>query len=186
MSVKRHAQLMSSITSAAGKVYECVPMQTHWPVGMVHAELLRRGVNMAHQSAAGCLDSLVRIGLIKETRDGFIRVPLREKLGLTDLKSVITPRPEPEPVPETKEAPMTSHVTTLNTSAPAAQKSVVDILGALAQQIAATTLRHQQELKALADLIADAAIEVQAELEKKDADLAKWNQLQVLLKGVAA
>lgn len=179
MSAKRFDQLMTSITVTARKVYDCVPMVEYWAPAAIHSELHRQGVGIAVSAVQGCLESLRQTGLIKETRAGFKRVPVREKLGLADLKEALpaAPAPTSTPNPEQKAPPMTPV-----THKPA--KSVVDILSDLSQQVAATTLRHQQEMKALADLIADAAIDVQAELEKKDADLSKWHQMQALLKGL--
>lgn len=70
---------------------------------------------------------------------------------------------------------------TMQMSAPP-KMELVDVIGNLAQEIAATADRHQREMRALANLVSDMAIEVQAQDERHAADTAKLHQLRTLLK----
>lgn len=170
MSAGRFKQIFSGLSATAGKVYACVPKAEEWTLQMVLSELARQGVNLPHASIIGCLDSLRRSGLVKETNAGFRQVPVRQALvSLVDLKQAITI--------QTKEVAM-----------PVAKNEVnpVEVIEKLSQEMAAMAQRHQKEMHDLAGRMSDAAIEVQLALalERNSADLGKLHQLKDLLKGI--
>lgn len=183
MSEARFKQLAGGMTDAAMKVYACVPMVEFWSTQQVLSEMIRKGQTLGHSAVCGCLDSLVRAGIVKEVRGTFCREKLRAApvKALADIKTITVPEPAPaaptpQPAALPKEEPMS-----VSTKTPI---SVVDTLGHLAQRLNAMALRHKEEMLDLANLVSDAAIEVQAKLEHNDADLVKLRQLQALLKGM--
>lgn len=178
MSEARFKQIMSGMNTPAQKVYDDVPIGEAWTAQQIYkaANMTR---NVSFEIVRGCLDVLANAGLVHQTVDSFQRAPIRErtdkpKLALADLKSAMQPNP-----PNKKES-------SVSTPKPVPKETVnvVDTLGRLAQHLVATALRHQQEMRELADLISDAAVEVQAGVEKSEEDLAKYRQLQDLLKGI--
>jgi hypothetical protein len=195
MSHKRHQQILSSVTAAALKVYDAVPLAEHWSATQILRELTRNGRSVSPDHVSGCLDSLRRTGLIKENRDGFCREavkpePMKDLASLAEFINV-----DDEPAPATpkpvipaviKEEPVMQKPVEMQPvpSKKPAKKSVVDLIADLGQQLAAIAKRQQGELAAIADLIADVAVDVQAELEEKDAGLGQLRQLQALLKNI--
>jgi len=191
MSAARFAQIMSGMNTPAKKVYDVVPMEEAWTAHAICNEA-NKTRNVSFEVVRGCLDVLAKAGLVAQDGEKFRREEVRRrprKVGLADLKEVIQEAAAPQPKeaekaqPQEKETPVNKPTI----QAPAAPKeNVVDTLGHLAQRLAAMALRHQQEMRELADLVSDAAVEVQGQFEKNDADLANYHQLQVLLKGIRA
>jgi hypothetical protein len=173
---------MSGITTAAAKIYELVPKMEYWDKAQLQRETIRANINVAPDALAGCLDSLVHSGLVKEKRGTFCRVPIKPPTArsMSELKDiVITPEEIPMSLPTpTRPAPP------MPTIAPAKAGNVVDALGALAQRLNAMALRHQMEFQELASELSDLAIDVQGDLEAKDTGLAQLRQLQTLLKTI--
>jgi uncharacterized membrane protein YccC len=174
MSEARFSQIISGQTAIAQKVYEHVPLQEHWSVKEVYAAASKSGMVIDAGVLHGCLRALTDCGLLRENRLGFKREGVRKKVELSNLKEAIQAQPQTQ---ETKPMPKPQ-----DTGA-----SAVDTLGNLAQRLAALAQRHQQEMKELADLVSDAAIEVQAQFERHEADVAdlgKLRQLKDLLKTI--
>jgi hypothetical protein len=177
MSDARFRQLLSGLTIVARKVYSCVPKQEEWSIVEIMGEVTRQNMNMTHSSVAGCLDSLCRSGLIKESKNRFSQVPVREpKKSLSDLKDIITIPPEPTMSLPTPPMP--------RVSPPRTEPNLVEQITALSQQIAAMSVRHQQELSEIANLVSDMAIEVQADQERRVADVSQLRKLRDVLKEI--
>lgn len=184
MSNERFQQIVSGMTAQAMCIYNAVPKEEHWTAHQVTGELTRLNVQMSPAAVTGCLDSLVRCGIIKENNRKFIRTKVRKptvkKKTLEDLNELakdLAATIAANPIPQ--ETPMTTP--TLHLPKPK-EKSLTDIIGDLAQQIQAAAQRHREEMATLADLVADIAIDVQAREEHHAAETVKLTQLRSLLK----
>ena len=166
MSPARFSQLWGGITNAAQKVYESVPIESELTYTQIMGDLSRRGINTSYKIMSGCVDSLVRSGLVKENRSGFVRVGVRPaKVASLQELSTILPKEQ-----KAINMPVTQPKTDL-----------IEDISKLAQHIAATTARHKQEMDTIVDMVNDMAIEVQAEFERNATDLGKMRQFKDLL-----
>lgn len=182
MSQARFNGIWGGINGAGRKVYEAVPHKEVWTSQHICTALARASAPMGLNVVQGCLDLLVRSGLVKQSREGFVREPVRKPAArktLADLNQLLEEGAAVAPTPEPQKAAMIPPKTPAPTN-------IVDVIGSLSQQVAAMAVRHQQELATLAGLVADAAIDVQHELEKMDSDAKAWRQVQALLKGSTA
>ena len=198
MSPSRFQQIWGGMNGAARKVYEEVPHTVPDDASQIAIALGRARTPMSLKVIQGCLEQLRAAGLVKQGKDGYIRVGVRKpaKKTLADLKEVLQETTEPAaelaapytppPAPKPETPPMTTKPHPENLS---------DKIGTLAQQLQAMALRQQQamhdlaasqkeEMCALADLIADAALDVQEKFDKDEESMAKVRQLQALLKGI--
>jgi hypothetical protein len=169
MSEARFSQIFSGQTAIAQKVYEHVPLQEHWNAKEVYAAAAKAGMAIDMGVLHGCLRALTDCGLLRESRLGFKREGVRKKVELSNLKEAIQAQPQPQE----KNKPMSKATGT----------NVVDTLGNLAQRLAVLS----QQVKELSDLVSDAAIEVQAQFERHEADVAdlhKLRELRALLKTI--
>lgn len=203
MSHERFLQIKGGMTDQAMRVYDAVPWEEHWTAHQINGELVRLQVQMAPNAVAGCLDSLVRTGIVKENSHKFIRTKVRKptvkKKTLEDLnelakdlaaskilfaamhpqEKIITTQPE-EPL---MNAPArTTIITPATLGLPVKAKSLPDMIGDLAQQMQAMAQRHREEMATLADLVADIAIDVQAAQEQHEKELGKFATLKAILK----
>lgn len=194
MSPTRFQQLWSGTNGAARKVYDSVPAQEDWTAAQIAGDLSRRDSPMAFAAIQGCLESLRTSGLIRQGKHGFRREQVRSSaparvVSPANMAAVLhaepqTPPPQqvpPEP-PAKKEALMTTPAAVASVPSPS---NVVDSISTLAQNLAAMAQRHAQEMQDLANKISDAAIDVQTDFERTDADFARMRQLQTLLKDFA-
>lgn len=175
MSDARYRQIRGGLSDIALRIYAVVPMQEFWDKAQVLRAMVKSGSHISPDVVAGCLDSLRRSGLIKENRDGFCRVPVKAPpvKGLASLKLVTETPPEEE-----------STMGNIPTPKPAPVKiGSVETLGRLAQQLIVMAQRHRDEIEDLAHLLADAAIEIQGEMENNAAAAERFQQLQALMKG---
>lgn len=180
MSSVRFNQIWSGQTDAAKKVYDSIPILEEWSLKQILADLTRRQISMAHSAIAGCTDSLIRSGLVKEKNGTFQRAPVREpaKKTLADLKGLITKEPDEvlalaQPIPK-------------ETTMPTPKIDVVEQVSKLAQALNAMAERHQKEMTELGNLIANAAIDVQEAFETNAADLDRLHQLKKLMQSLGA
>jgi hypothetical protein len=168
ISQRRFDRMFSGQTDTAKKVYNIVPIQEAWGAAKIASELKRQGVNLNFPVVMGCLDTLIRAGLVKE--------PLKGDFQREAIK--------PEPVKEQNKEPEMnrSNANATATAAPSVvtkvQKDPLDILGGLAQRAALLS----NTLKELASDISNAAVEIQEQLEANDEQVKKVKQLQTLMK----
>ena len=153
-------------SSAAQKVYDAVPIAEHWPTNKIIGEMARLGTSSNYRVVAGCLNTLLLAGLLREPRRGeFVRAQIKE--------------------PEThKPAPQIEEVMTKTVVAIKPEKSVVQ---SPIDKINALAMRTQDiisELQQLASDLTDAAVDIQADVERNTADALKLKQLHALLASV--
>jgi hypothetical protein len=160
----RFNQLYASQTAVAKKVYDAVPKADCWTPAQIVGELARLGRRSDTRLVTGCLVALVDAGLVSQPERGlFRREPVRE--------IVLTPKE-----PMTKETPSVPAAPAL---APA-KLEPMDRLGELSTRAG----QLAELLRTLATDIADAAVDMQHQIEANVADLAKLKQLQALLKSL--
>lgn len=203
LSNERFVQITANMTVQALKVYGAVPRIDRWSTNQVLSELRRNDVMMAPDAVAGCLDSLVRAGIVRENSAGFQCVPVKKpaakKKDLSDLKDALQEqKPQEDTVTQITATSLTFTPLPPGTlpSRADAVPDLSEILDKLAQDLQATARRHQEEMATLANLVADMAVDVQAERELHQADitqmcsqhekeLGKFAQLKALLKGIS-
>jgi hypothetical protein len=177
MNLARYTATYNGLNAAARKVHDAVPMQEPWTVAQIVGELRRQGSSLDHRVTRGCLRVLVEAGLVIE-RAG-------EKFQRITIRIADKQQPAPQPAPQQKEPAMPENVTPLLTKKTPEPATPMDRLGALAKRVNDVAII----VKNLASELSDAAVEIQAELEAKDAnntkELAKLRQFQALLKGLA-
>lgn len=173
MSISRakFTAIYSGTTSIAKKVYEATPKQDMWTVAQISSEMKRSGTSVDHRVLSGCLDSLVRSGLVRQPRKGEYR---RES-----IREIESTTHEPETVEQEESAPMPPK----QTPQPAAKTpNPLDRLEELSQRLVGLA----EQLGQLAGDIADAAIDIQVQMDTKNESAAKLKQLQSLLKDIGA
>lgn len=165
-------------TSAAQKVYDAVPMVESWSHPQIIAEMARNGQSLDYRVMAGCLNNLVRAGLVQEVIKGYFRrLPVRPQ-----PKPAATPAIKPAaPIEQVKEPVMTKPAAPITTAAaPTAKQTPMDILGALAVRAAMLGKQAHE----LSTDIENAALALQEQQETNEKDMEKFRQLQALLKGM--
>lgn len=162
MSKPRFDALHTGLSAVAKKVYAAVPLADCWPLSKIAGEIVRNGSGVEYRILAGCLNTLKTNGLITEPHQGFFkREPV--KAEKVEQKQAVEPKEE-------KATEMKQTTTKQRTGA-------LDRLGDLSQRVAVMA----NDLKALAGDIADATIDMQAEIEANAENLSKLKQLQSLL-----
>lgn len=153
--------IFNGLSAIAKKVYEAVPMQSPWDASQIHSELHRTGsTSCDFRIMRGCLDTLVKGGLIKEPTSGtFVRIAV-DKAN------------EPQPKRTEKQIELTPMTNTSETP--------IEKIGKLASQ-ANALLAMAKKLTADIETV---AIEVEEMFSSRDAETAKLKQLQALLKSL--
>lgn len=163
-------EILQQQTTAAQKVYEAVPIEEAWTDKQICSELMRRQISVDFRIVAGCLNTLIDAGLVKEPRQKhFIRVKIREH--------IVKPMQPKEPEPMATQLP-NMPVIARGTHASAKTLSPLDRLEALSKRAAMI----QKMAKELADDIATAAVEIQSQLETSDEKVKKARQLVTLMR----
>lgn len=172
MNEAKFKALHGGLSAQAKRVYEAVPIKDQWNTAQIIIETRRLHPSMREQrTILGCLDTLVRSGLVVEPERGYFR---REFCG--------KPRQEkPPPVPATpvtQEAPVQdkkpAHRVTVDQASPMEK---ISHLQSMVGKIMA-------DVKLLSDAIETVAIEVEMQFSERDAESQKLKQLQSLLKGL--
>ena len=160
ISASQFEQRHKGMTTVAKKVYAAVPMAEPWAPSFIHSEMQRQGSSMRDtRIVEGCLNSLKEAGLVLEpSRRLFVRAPIKPSKTNTDQQ------PQKEIDMSTKPAQTTA-------TEPRAPMAILSDLAA--------------RLKALADDLETAALEIDEHIAAKDVDAAKLKQLQTLLKSLS-
>lgn len=171
MSAQRLAAVERGLNGIERKVLEAVPMQEPWDAKAIQQELYRLGKPLEIRQLAGCLRSLRDAGLIKLNATGeYIRVavelpraakapfPTKSSIQVQPEKKTMTLKPAPAATPE----PIAT--------------SKVDFMAQLAKR--AASLRKE------ADALDELALAIGEREQQHDAELARFNQLRELLKGI--
>jgi hypothetical protein len=156
--------LVNGLTAVSRKVYDATPINEAWTVAQIDAELRRLGTPKSINMVAGCLDGLVRDGLVTEpARRSFQRVAARVFEPVVELPC--------------KERPM--NVTALPKKA-APPQSIIDRFSLLSNRARGLAA----ELNQLAEDIDEASLITDEQFGALSKDTVKLRQLQELLKGL--
>lgn len=175
MNHARFTAIHAGMTSVAKKVYEVTPIAESWSAGQICQELLRTGSSVDPRVISGCISALVHAGIVlQQGPDAYRRTPVRPK----------PERAAPLAQPETMAKP--TPTTTPPPAVPAAAKLTdpagpIDKLGALSSRVS----NMVELLQALAIDIDTAALEIEEQIQAKNAETAKLRQLQALLREMA-
>ena len=157
----------NGLSAIVKKVYEAVPIKDNWEKHKIILETQRLYPSMRDQNAIlGCLDTLVRSGLVNQLENGNFR---REHVEINaSVKSATTKKQEPE-----------QEMSNTEKQGDAAFSPIEKITRL--QQMAAKII---DDVRAMSDAIETVAIEVEMQFSERDAESQKLKQLQTLLKGL--
>lgn len=158
----------NGLSAIVKKVYEAVPIKDHWDKHKIILETQRLYPSLRDQNAIlGCLDTLVRSGLVNELDGGSFRREHVEKPSVVK-KQLEQEFGIPEKYMKQETTESVPHV------------SPIEKITRLQQ----TVLKIISDAKTLSDAIETVAIEVEMQFSERDAESKKLKQLQELLKGL--
>jgi hypothetical protein len=163
-------RILNEQTSVAKKVYSAVPITEAWDSHQIAAELRRKQHNLEFRRVQGCLSSMGKAGLIKESPKGyFAAISANTHPVLTkeehDVQDDIDNQPK-----VTK--PMTIPSTT--------KRDPMMIISDMSSQM----IKLADQLMNLSEEFDKAAEELQAAFAASEEGAAKMKQLQALLKAL--
>ena len=157
----------NGLSAIAKKVYEAVPIKDSWEKHKIILELQRLHPSVRDQhTILGCLDTLVRSGLVNQLENGtFRREHVETAASLRAALDKEIGLPEKMKKTEVQEDQAVSPIEKITRL----------------QQMAAKII---EDVKAMSDAIETVAIEVEMQFSERDAESQKLKQLQALLKGL--
>lgn len=176
MSDKRLAAVERGLNGMERKVLEVVPMQEPWDAKTIQKELHRLGRPLDIKQLAGCLRSLRDAGLTKLNANGeYIRVAIER------------PRVAKEPFPTKPSIPAQPERATMTlkeTKAPALPAATPEPLAASKVDLMAMLAKRAAVLRKEADALDELALAIGEREQQHEKELARFNQLRELLKGI--
>jgi len=172
---KRQAAIESGLTSIAAKVLAAVPITEDWTPTQIHGEMIRNGIGGNRKIIDGCLQSLEADGLIVAVTSNTYRRPPNKKAEKSAPAPIEFADTTKKPKLEIVEMTASAQIKAVTKPAPGA----IDKLSA----ISARALKLSADLRALADDIDGAAVEIEDMMKGHATDSAKLKQLQSLLSG---
>lgn len=157
--------ILQGQTGLARKVYEATPIREAWAVGQIQAAMRNGGVN-EQRVIVGCLKDMREAGLVKELGGLFQRAEVRNKAAANTTPT------EKKPIMQ-KPAPITPK-----------QAQPMEVLAELSDDIISLATDLSDRLKRLSARVEEVALSVELDREKNAENLAKFSQLQALLKGI--
>ncbi|MCY1447836.1 hypothetical protein D9M71_644750 [compost metagenome] len=157
--------MLAGQTAIARKVFELVPIQEAWPAVDIYGALRTSNTGADTRVVRRCLGELKDQGLIREPVNGHFQ------------RAAVTIKPKgeqamPHEVKQTVKAPQNPEVAAL------------DALATLSGEVSNLADEIGQRMKKLATRIEEVALSVEADRETNAEALAKFKQLQSLLKGI--
>jgi len=166
ISKKRLDSMLATLNDAVRSVYASVPIEQSWDAWAIHNDLIRTGKARDLNGTKGCLDKLVKMGIVNEPKRGEF---VREKVRVD--RSVDFDIEFDEDADETTATAATTGGEKLSTI------EKLDRLGATLKALS-------DSIKAVAIDVENIAIEVDDSLKSKDAESEKLHQLKALLKSL--
>lgn len=162
--------IFNGLSAIVKKVYEATPAQSAWDASQIHAEMYRTGASSCDmRTTKGCLDTLIKSGLVKEPTHGmFVRVLIEKHTPTQPYQC--PPASKPYTTINTEQPTMTAHTT----------ESPIEKISKLSAKSHALV----EMAKKLSADIETVAIEVEDMFSARDAETAKLKQLQALLKSL--
>ena len=159
-------KLLQGSSPLARKAYKAVPIKSSWTAGAITKELRRLGTiaNPDVSRVQGSLNSLVEVGVVKETKRGvFSRTPVSGGGAM----------PAPLSLEASPNVIIIKHPTEEST-----MSTPIEVLSSLSEQ--AKELAKQAAL--LSSKMEQAAIDMDDMLAEKEKEYDKLNQLKTLLR----
>lgn len=188
LSEAKRDRILQGQTTTARKVYDAIPIAEPWEVPKIVAELSRRGQAIDYPILIGCINNLIRNGLVAEpVRKTYIRTPVRTKAVQAIVSSVMDDEDMDDTdieftEPEAQAMPSTEQIQTKQKPGKGTpQAATIDRLGALAEK--ATNLAT--DLKKLAAEIETAAIDIAEQIADVEAKAEKLRKFQALLSEIS-
>lgn len=175
MTPARQQALVRGLTTVARKVFDATPINEPWSASQIDAELRRLGTPKSIHMVTGCLNGLVKDGLVTEgPLRMFQRIVPRSYEPPTplDLNSILKHAAVPH-----KEPAVAS--TLPPKAAPVRHVSAIDRLSAFSDQ----ARKMSAVLTAFADDLDEAALLIDEQVAGASKDTEKLRQLQALLRG---
>lgn len=178
MNNRKYLRLVGQLTTTCRKVFDAIPKQEAWTAPLIFAELKREGVKLDFAMVEGCLNSLVRDGLVRESKRGqfqAVHEPPKTTMAeaLLDAVSHVTALDPPTDLDDEEEPPMAG--TALNTK----PLSEIDELLARMGNLSGV-------LRAAAQEVDDVALQVAGALERSKGNNAQLEALKATLREVLA
>jgi len=169
----RFNSMYNGLSAVAKKVYDATPIQAPWSTEQIASEVVRLGRNVDFSILVGCLNTLMRAGLVSEPIPRhFIRQKIRER-------KPAEPRVEPEELIEI-ETPQTQTTITMTAKPTPQPKAPIDRIAALAQR----ARKIAEEARELATDMETAALEIEEQAQVERGEIQKLHQLKSLLKSI--
>ncbi len=166
LSEARRKRMLDAQTSTAQKVYGIVPHEDVWTQQQCASELVRIGAAIDFKILLGCLDTLVRAGLIREVGRGrFVREQVRKRAPEVVKPIIVENEGEIILKTEVKKLPPIE---------------AIDQLANIAAQIKLAG----NSLLALSRQLDDVALEIEAKATKGGEDIQQLRLLRETLKGL--
>ena len=191
MNNSKFKAIWNNMNAALQKVYSEVPEDNCMSSTSIHAALVRAGKGRDFQATQGCLNSLVKLGVVAEPDRGcFTRVEVR---GMTKYE-IKEDEPENKPKEDDMAKP-TIRLHQLGTVVSGTTTNEPEVAGLAAVAPAAAPLVKTSDpidrltklaasLRGLADDIESTALDFTEQLQVIEAKTAKLDQLRALLKGI--
>lgn len=164
MKLSRFKAIYNGLNGTAKKVYEAVPISSHWSQHKIMRELERLGKHLEPKAVQGCLGYMVSVGIVEENRErDFMRTPIKLSSSEPDdtpytepteeeIKMAVNPQ-IPAPPPQANNTSNSPVFTTLSKLGERAQK-IADMLDDLKEDIEKLALQAQADHEANAEQLA--------------------------------
>lgn len=167
MTASRHQQMLDSQSTLAQKIFQAVPIQEHWHCSNIYHLLRTTGTAADNRAVRRCLGELKEAGLVREPISGHFQR--------------VTPKTAPS---RKKEQDMPKEALKVVSATKKPEAGALDVLASLSHEVISVAEDFSQRLKRLAARIEEVALSVEAEREGNAERLAKFKQLQSLLKSL--
>ena len=163
--------LERGLTQIARKVLAATPIAEAWTPGQIFSELRRLGLGIADvRTIHGCLNSMLQQGLVQEPERGlYTRQAIKTKAAPAPALQLVQPKSQPQEPPMNAAAKL-----------PKTDISPMDQL----TRLSAKATGIASALRELATDIDSAALSICEQIEKRDGETEKLQQLKVLLKSL--
>lgn len=170
MKLSRFKAIYNGMNGTAKKVYEAVPINSHWSQHKIMKELERLGKHMEPQAVQGCLGYMVSVGIVEQNKErDFKRTPIK----------MASPEPDDTPYiePSKEDTQMATNPPSPLIPAPPSSNPTFDLLLSLASR-AQSIADMADDLK---EDIEKAALQVQMSHENTSKELEKLKKFKELM-----
>lgn len=168
MTPAKQQKLLAGQTNVARKLYELVPIEVSWSEFDIFKTLRNSGASAGLHTVRACLLDMKDVGLIKEPSRGMFQRVVIDVVPVT--------------VVSTSPPPSQATMKTAITKRP--QPTAMELIAAVSADLLAANTAFAKTINLLATRIDEAALAVEAQREADAEAMAKYRQLQELLKSM--